>query len=319
MGSLLLAAGICKSGMAADIPGKFPAQPIRLVVPFGLGGYGDIVARLIGNALAQRLNTQVLVDVRPGASTIIGTEIVARAPADGYTLLLISTTHAVNPSLFKKLPYDPVGDFAPVTLVASTPFALVVNPSLPARTLGEFMALARSRPGSMSYGSSGLGGSIHLTGELFKSATGLNIVHVPYTGSGPALTDLVGAHIQMTFTSTVAALPYVNSGQLRALAVTSLKRNEAAPNLPTIAESGYPGFEASSWLGILAPAKTSPSTVTLLQQEIALALRAPAVAAALKHDGAEPGGNSPDDFAAYFRGEIAKWSKVVAAARIRME
>ena len=304
---------------AADAAAKYPSQPIRLIVPFGVGGYGDIVARLIGNALSQQINNPVLADTRPGASTIIGSEMVARAAPDGYTLLLVSTTHAVNPSLFRQLPYDPVADFAPVTLIDSSPFVLVVNPSVKANTLAEFIGLARSQPGVMSYGSAGSGSSIHLTGELFNAATGLQIVHVPYKGSGPALTDLLGGHIQLTFTSSVTALPLVKSKQLRGLAVTSLQRSKAAPNLPTIAESGYAGFEASSWLGIMAPAKTPPAIVKYLQQNIAKALRAPAVVKAFEADGAEPGGNSPEEFGAYYRAEVAKWAKIVSGSGIKPE
>ncbi|HEX4325567.1 MAG TPA: tripartite tricarboxylate transporter substrate binding protein [Burkholderiales bacterium] len=309
------AAGAC----AADVGARYPSQPIRLVVPFGVGGYGDIVGRLVGNALSQQINTPVLVDTRPGASTIVGSEIVARAAPDGYTILLISTTNAVNPSLFKKLPYDPVADFTPVTMVDSTPFAMVVNPGVKAQTLAEFVALARAEPGKLSYGSAGSGSSIHLTGELFKNVTGTDIVHVPYKGSGPAMTDLIGGQIHMTFSSTINALPFVKAGKVRALAVTSLLRSKAAPTVPTIAESGYPGFESSSWLGILAPAKTPPAIVGYLQQQIAIALRAPAIVKAFEADGAEAGGNTPEAFGAYFRSEIAKWAKVVAKAGIQMD
>ena len=315
----LLALAFCAPTVAADAVADFPSKPIRLVVPFGLGGYGDIVARLVGKALGDELKTTIVVDVKPGGSTIIGTEIVARAAPDGYTLLLISTTHAVNPSLFKKLPYDPVADFAPVTLVASTPFVLVVNPAVPAKTFSEFVVYAKAHPGELSYGSSGPGSSINLAGELFKMATGLDIVHVSYKGSGPALVDLIAGHIQLTFTSTVTAIPYMKGGQLRGLAVTGVARSPAAPQLPTIAESGHPGFEASSWLGVLAPAKTPPAIVSLLQRAIAKALNSPDVVAAMKNDGAETGGQSPEAFAQFYNGEIRKWAGVVARANIKME
>ena len=315
----MVALGLTAAPGAAQTTGDYPSKPIRLVVPFGVGGYGDIVARLVGKALSDELKTPVIVDVKAGGSTIIGTEIVARSAPDGYTLLLISTTHAVNPSLFKKLPYDPIGDFAPVTLVASTPFVLVVNPSVPAKTFAELIAYAKANPGKLSYGSSGPGSSINLAGELLKMATGTDILHVSYKGSGPALVDLIAGHIQMTLTSSVTAIPYIKGGQLRGLAVTSLKRNPAASELPAIAESGYPGFEASSWLGILAPAKTPPAIVSLLQRAIARSLKAPDVVAAMKADGAEVGGESPEAFTQFYAGEIRKWGDVVAKAQIKLE
>ena len=319
LAAVLLPLAFGATAAAADAVADFPSKPIRLVVPFGLGGYGDIVARLVGKALGDELKTAIVVDVKPGGSTIIGTEIVARAAPDGYTLLLISTTHAVNPSLFKKLPYDPVADFAPVTLVASTPFVLVVNPAVPAKTFSEFVAYAKAHPGELSYGSSGPGSSINLAGELFKMATGLDIVHVSYKGSGPALVDLIAGHIQLTFTSTVTAIPYMKGGQLRGLAVTGAARSPAAPELPTIAESGHPGFEASSWLGVLAPAKTPPAIVSLLQRAIAKALKSAELVRAMKADGAETGGQSPETFGQFYNGEIRKWAGVAARANIKME
>ena len=316
LGSLIVVAAVSHA-RAADAP--FPSKPIRLVVPFGAGGYGDTVARLVGKAMSDELKVPIVVDVKAGGSTIIGTENVAHAPPDGYTLLLISTTHAVNPSLFKKLPYDPVADFVPVTLIDSTPYVLVANPAVPAKNLAELVAYAKANPGKLSYGSSGPGSAINLTGELFKMATGTDILHVPYKGSGPALTDLIAGHIQLTFTSTITALPYIKDGRLRGLAVTSLTRNSGAPDLPTVAESGHPGFEATSWLGILAPAKTPPAIVTQLQRATAAALRSPTVAAAMKADGAEIGGGSPESFAQFYASEIRKWGAVIEKSGIKPE
>ena len=313
----LIAFGAAPVAHAAE--GDFPAKPIRLVVPFGAGGYGDTVARLLGKALSDELKVPIVVDVKAGGSTIIGTEIVARAAPDGYTLLMISTTHAVNPSLFRKLPYDPVADFAPVTLIDSTPYVLVANPAVPAKNLAELVAYAKANPGKLSYGSSGPGSAINLTGELFKMATGTDILHVPYKGSGPALTDLIAGHIQLTFTSTITALPYMKDGRLRGIAVTSAGRNSAAPDLPSVAESGHPAFEASSWLGILAPAKTPAAIVSVLQRAIARALQSPVVAAAMKADGAEIGGGTPEAFAQFYAGEIRKWGMVIEKSGIKAE
>ena len=316
---LSAAVGFPAAPIAQAADAEYPSRPIRLVVPFGSGGYGDTVARLVGKAMSDELKVPIVVDVKAGGSTIIGSEIVARAAPDGYTLLLISTTHAVNPSLFKKLPYDPVADFAPVTLIDSTPYVLVANPAVPAKSLAELVAYAKANPGKLSYGSSGPGSAINLTGELFKMATGTDILHVPYKGSGPALTDLIAGHIQLTFTSTITALPYMKDGRLRGIAVTSPGRNSAAPDVPSVAESGHPGFEASSWLGILAPAKTPTAIVSLLQRAIARALQSPTVAAAMKADGAEVGGGSPESFAQFYTGEIRKWGAVIEKSGIKAE
>jgi len=234
---------------------NYPHKPIRFVVPFGVGGPGDAIGRMIGRHLTERLGQPVVIDNRSGATTIIGTELVAKSVPDGHTLLLISTTHAVNPGLFPKLPYDPIKDFAPVTLITATPFMLGIHPSVAANSVSELVALARSKPGSLNYGSSGAGSSIHLTTELLKSAANLQMTHVPYKGSGPAFIDLIGGQIQMLFSSTVSTMPHVKSGKVRGLAITSLKRAPALPEMPTIAES-FPGFESSSWFGLLVPAKT---------------------------------------------------------------
>lgn len=259
-----------------------------------------------------------MIDNRSGATTIIGTELTAKAPPDGHTILLISTTHAVNPSLFPKLPYDPIKDFAPVTLVTSTPFMLCVHPSVAANSLSELIAVARNKPGSLNYGSSGAGSSIHLTTELLKSAANIRMTHVPYKGSGPAFIDLIAGQIQMLFSSTVSSMPNVKSGKVRGLAITSLKRASALPDIATIAES-YPGFESSSWFGILVPAKTPKSVIDRLLADTRLALKAPEVNQALVGQGAEPGGQSSIEFAAYFDSEINKWARVIKSAGIKLE
>ena len=296
----------------------YPHKPIRFVVPFGVGGPGDAIGRMIGRQLTERLGQPVVIDNRSGATTIIGTELVAKSPPDGHTLLLISTTHAVNPSLFPKLPYDPIKDFAPVTLITATPFMLGIHPSVAASSVSELVALARSKPGALNYGSSGAGSSIHLTTELLKSAANLQMTHVPYKGSGPAFIDLIGGQIQMLFSSTVSTMPHVKSGKVRGLAITSLKRASALPEMPTIAES-FPGFESSSWFGLLVPAKTPQRVMDRLLKETRAALKSPDVNQALVSQGAEPGGSSPTEFGAYFQTEIGKWAKVIKSAGIKLE
>jgi tripartite-type tricarboxylate transporter receptor subunit TctC len=296
----------------------FPHKPMRLIVPFGAGGPGDAIGRMLGRQLTESLGQPVVIDNRSGATTIIGTEIAAKSPPDGHTLLLISTTHAVNPSLFKKLPYDPIKDFAPVTLITATPFMLGVHPSVAANSVAELIALARSKPGTLNYGSSGAGSSIHLTTELLKAAANIQLTHVPYKGSGPAFIDLIGGQIQLLFSSTVSTLPHVKSGKVRGLAVTSLKRAPALPEIPALAET-YAGFESSSWFGLLAPAKTPQPVINRLLQDTRAALTSNEVNQALRSQGAEPGGLSSAEFGAYFQAEIKKWAAVVKAAGIQLE
>lgn len=296
----------------------YPHKPIRLVVPFGVGGPGDAIGRMMGRHLSESLGQPVVIDNRSGATTIIGTELTAKSLPDGYTLLLISTTHAVNPSLFPKLPYDPIKDFSPVTLITATPFMLGIHPSVAALSVAEFVAIARNKPGSLNYGSSDAGSSIHLTTELLKAAAYIQMTHVPYNGSGPAFIDLIGGQIQMLFSSTVSTLPHVKSGKVRGLAITSLKRAQALPEIPTIAES-YPGFESSSWFGILVPAKTPAAVIEQLLKDTRAALKSPDVRQSLLSQGAEPGGQLPAEFGAYFQAEIRKWAKVVKSAGIKLE
>ncbi len=295
----------------------YPTKPIRLIVPFGVGGPGDTIGRLLGRQLTESLGQPVVIDNRSGATTIIGTELAAKSPAEGHTLLLISTTHAVNPSLFPKLPYDPVRDFAPITLITATPFMLAVHPSVAANSVAELVTLARGKPGTLNYGSSGAGSSIHLTTELFKSAANIQLTHVPYKGSGPAFIDLIGGQIQLLFSSTVSTLPHVKSGKVRGLAITSLKRASALPDVATLAET-YPGFESSSWFGLLAPARTPAPVMERLLKETRAALKSAEMQQALVSQGAEPGGASSQAFAAYFQAEIGKWARVVKTAGIQL-
>lgn len=297
---------------------NYPTKSIRFIVPFGPGGPGDALGRLIGKKLTESLGQPVVVDNRSGATTIIGTELAAKSSPDGYTLLLISTTHAVNPSLFKKLPYDPAKDFAPVIMIASTPFMLVIHPSVAANSVPELVALARSKPGRLNYGSSGNGSSIHLTTELFKTAAKIEMAHVPYKGSGPAFIDLIGGQVQLLFSSTVSSLPHVTTGKVRGLAITSLRRAAALPTIPTLAES-YPGFESNSWFGVLVPAKTPKPIIDKLLAHTRMALKSPDVNQGLTNQGADPGGNPPAEFGAYFQSEMKKWAAVIKSANIKLE
>ncbi len=303
------------SSIAADV---FPSKPIRFIVPFGAGGPGDAIGRLVGKKMSEGLGQTVVVDNRSGATTIIGTELAAKSVPDGYTMLLISTTHTVNPSLFTKLPYDPLKDLIPVTLLMDTPFALVVHPSVQATTVAELVALAKKSPGKLNYGSSGNGSSIHLTTELLMSAANINMNHVPYKGSGPAFTDLIGGHIQLLFSSTVSALPHVKSGKLRSIAVTSAKRAPALPDLPALAET-YPGFESSSWFGLMLPAKTPKPIVDRIYKEAVAAVKSPDVNQALVSQGATPGGNSQSAFSAFYLAEMKKWAGVIKKSGIKLD
>lgn len=298
----------------------YPNKPVRMVVPFPPGGTTDILARAVGQKLSEAWGQQVVIDNRPGAGGNIGTDLVAKAPADGYTLLMGTVgTQAINASLYAKLPFDPVKDFAPVTLVASVPNVLVVNKTIPSNSVKELIALAKSKPGQLNFASSGNGTSIHLAGELFKSMTGISMTHIPYKGSAPALTDLIGGQTNMMFDNLPSSMQHIKSGTLRALAVTSAKRSPALPDVPTVAESGVPGFEASSWFGVLAPAGTPKEIVAKINADIVKALAAPDIKERLSGQGAEPVGNSPEQFAAYIKTEIVKWAKVVKDSGAKIE
>ncbi|MBI3067606.1 MAG: tripartite tricarboxylate transporter substrate binding protein [Betaproteobacteria bacterium] len=308
------------SGAAGAAQVQYPTKPIRLIVPFPPGGTTDVVARVIAQKLTENWSQQVVVDNRPGAGGIIGTELAAKAPADGYTLLLGSiTTHAVNPSLYKKLPFDPLRDFAPVSLAVSTPQVLVVHPSVAAKSVKELIALAKAKPGQLNYASAGTGTSPHLTFELFKSMAGVNLVHVPYKGTGPAITDLIGGQVQTMITGVVALYPHIKAGKLRALGATSAKRVAALPDVPTIAESGVPGFDVASWFGVFAPAGTPKPIVTRVNAEIVKILAAPDLRQKLTAQGADPATNTPEQFAAYVKSELARWGKVVQATGARVD
>jgi len=299
---------------------QFPAKPLHLIVPFPPGGGNDTVARAIAQQIGPDLGQPVVIDNRPVAGGSVGAELAAKAPADGHTLFLAGVgSHAVNPNLHAKLPYDPVKDFAPITLVASAPSVLVVNPAVPARTLAEFTSYARAHPGKLNYASNGNGSAAQLAAALYESMADVRMVHVPYKGIAPALTDLLSGEVQLMFGTIVALVPQIQAGKLRALAVTSRKRSSLLTDVPTLAESGLPDYEAGSWYGILAPAGTPREVIDRLHAAIVRALKQPDVAKRLAAEGAELIGSTPEEFAAHIKAEIARVGQVVRAAGIRIE
>ena len=297
----------------------YPNKPIRLIVPFAPGGSNDIMARIIGQKIGEGVKQTVIIDNRGGASGIIGTDIVAKAAPDGYTLLMMSLTLAVNPSLFKKLPYDTEKDLLPVSLVASAPLILVVHPSLPVKTLRDFLAHAKANPGKLNFGSGGPGTTPHLAGEMLKSMAGLQMTHVPYKGGGPALADLVGGQLQLMLENIPSTLPHVKSGKLRVLALSGLKRSPLVPDVPTLDEAGLKGYEIVGWNGLFLPAGTPNAVVARLHAETVKALALPDLKERLSGMGAEGVGSSPVQFGAFVKAEIKKWAQVVRDAGLRVE
>jgi tripartite-type tricarboxylate transporter receptor subunit TctC len=298
----------------------YPVKPIRMIVAYPPGGGTDIVGRVIAQELGETLEQSVVVENRGGASGNIGTDLAAHAAPDGYTVLMGNVApNAINVSLFKNLPFDPVADFAPVSLVASTPNILVVHPSMQARSVKDVIALAKAKPGTLNFASAGVGSSSHLAGELFRILGRAEIVHVPYKGAGPAMIDVLSGQVQLYFATMPAAMPHVKSGRLVPVAVTSAKRSRALPDLPTIAESGVPGYEASTWYGLLAPVHTPGAAIARLHDGVVAVLAKPALRERLADQGFEPVGDSPEEFAAYIKSEIAKWGKVIRDAGIRAE
>lgn len=302
---------------AAASSQSFPTKPLRWVVPYAAGGGSDILARSIAVKLTEAWGQPVIIDNRPGGGSVIGTELVARAPRDGHTLLLATNTHAINPSLRAKLPYDSVRDFAAVTVLATSPNVFLANPAaVPARTVAEFVAFARSRPGKLNYGSSGNGGGGHLAMEMLKSMAGISVVHVPYNGGGPALTALLSGEVSVLFNNILAAVPHIKSGRLGALGVTGRQRSPALPDVPTVAEAGIAGFEVTAWFCVFVPAMTSPAIVRKLNREVVRILALPEIRERLGSQGLEPLGNSPEEFGVFLRAEIVKWQKVIQYAGI---
>jgi tripartite-type tricarboxylate transporter receptor subunit TctC len=319
-------AAACAASLLLGVPGVpaqpaagFPGKPMHIVVTFTPGGAPDILARLIGDRLATAWGQPVLIDNKPGAGGNTGADFVAKAPADGLTIVVGTVgTHAINGALYAKMPYDMVKDFAPITLLATTPNLLVINNDVPAKTLPEFIALGK-REGKMTFASSGSGTSIHVSGELFKTMTGIDMTHIPYRGRATAIPDVLGGRVTMMFDNMPSSLPLVREGKLRALGVTSAARSPAAPEIPTIAEQGLPGFEAVSWFALFAPAGTPRPIVDKLQSEVKKILASPEIAKKLTEVGLDPAGSSPDELAAYQRAEIVKWAKVVKDSGAKVE
>jgi tripartite-type tricarboxylate transporter receptor subunit TctC len=297
----------------------YPSKSIRIVVPFAPGGGADIIARVIAQKLTESWGQQVIVDNRAGASGNIGTEIVARAAPDGYTLMLTSSALAINPSVFKSVPYDAVKDFAPITQPALLPNILVVHPSLPVKTVKDLIAFAKSRPGQLAYASAGSGTGTHLAGEMFKLQAGVDMVHVPYKGGGAVITDLLSGQVPLTFATLPSVMPYVKAGRLRAVAMTTAKRYPGLPTLPTIIESGFPGFEISTWIGLLAPAATPRDIVNKLNTEVVRILKLPDVRERFEGLGMDPVGDTPEQFAQYIKSELTKYAKVVKQSGAKAE
>lgn len=315
---ILLAAALLP--LAAPVLGQaYPSRPLRLVVPFPPGGPTDIVGRVIAQALAQRLGQGVVVENRPGGSTAIGTEAVVRSAPDGHTLLLGSSTMAINPLVIPKLPYDAIRDLAPIALASRLPGVLAVHPSVPANTLAEFIALAKAQPGKINYGTGGRGTADHLIGVLFSSMAGIQLTDVPYKGSAALLNDLMAGQLQATFSTLATALPHVRSGKLRAIGVTLATRSPTAPDIPSIAEGGLPEFQVSSWFGVFAPAQTPADILDRLHAEIGAAQRIPEVMERFAALGADIEPMSRDQFASLVRGDTARWARVVRESNLKLD
>jgi tripartite-type tricarboxylate transporter receptor subunit TctC len=316
----ILLAAIAVANVHAQAPGaNYPAKQIRVIVPFPAGGPTDAIARAIGQKLSETWGQPVIVDNRPGAGGNIGTELAAKSPADGYTLFIGTVANAINQSLFAKLPFDFVRDFAPVTQNYVTGLILAVHPSLPAHSVKELIVLAKAHPGQLSYSSSGVGGTPHLAGELFNSMAGVTMVHVPYKGSAPAMADLLGGHIQLTFDNMLTVLPQVKAGKLRGLAVTMTTRSPLTPELPTVAEAGLKGFEVKSWNGVVVPTGTPKEIIARLNGEIVRILRQPDLREKFLVQGVELVPTTPEEFGAFIKQDIAKWAKVIQLSGARAE
>lgn len=313
----IVAAVVTAAAIAPAAAQTYPAKPVRLIVPFAPGGSTDVLGRIVAQRLTRGLGQNVIVENRAGGGTNIGAELVARSAPDGYTLLMCSTTQAINVSLYPKLAYDVVRDFAAISPVATSPSVLVVHPSVPAKTVKELIALAKAQPGKLNYASSGNGSTAHLAGELFKMSSGINLVHVPYKGAGPAQIDLVGGHVHSMFGFTAGVLPHLRAGKLRALAVTSDKRLADLPQLPTMQEAGVKGYEVSVWYGILAPAGTPSDIVTLLNAETGKAVKE--IAPKFAELGAYPLHSTPAEFSRFIQAEIAKWAPVVKRSGAKVD
>ncbi len=318
-GTACLAAVVCAMALPGHAQSNYPNKPVRLIVGAGPGGSGDLLGRALAHKLSELWGQQVVIDNRPGAGTVIGTALAAKSAPDGYTLFQANAAHTINPALMRELPYDTQRAFAPVTLSAELPNVLVLHPSVPARSVKELITLAQSKPGQLNYASSGVGNATHLAAELFRTATHTKMVHVPYKSGGFALTDTIAGQVQFYFATLPSALPHINGGRVRALAVTTIRRSSAAPQLPTMNEAGVPGFEVTSWYGILVPAGTPAALVNKLNRDISASLLDPVVRGQISAQGADPVGNTPAEFSAFIARELVKWARLVKEADIRPE
>jgi tripartite-type tricarboxylate transporter receptor subunit TctC len=296
---------------------QYPAKPIRYISPYPAGGGNDTLLRILADKVGEQIGQRIIVDNRPGANTIVGTELMVKSPPDGYTFLLIPNTFATNPAFYPKLPYDTARDVAPVAQVAQSPQMIVAHQSFPAKTLKELLAMARAKPGALTYGTSGNGSIGHLAGLLLTSMTGVTLTHVAYKGTAPAVNELVGGHIPLMVSSMISTLPQVRSGKLKIIALTTAQRAKALPDVPTIAESGVPGYEATLWYGILAPARTPETLIKRMNAELGTALRSPDVVEKLSTQAVEPHHTSPEQFAALIKNELGKWDKVIRTSGVK--
>ena len=315
--AVFLAVALLAVSTMTNAASTYPTKPIRVIVPQSAGGSTDLAARVVTQRLSDMLGEPVIVDNRPGAGSLNGTETVAKAPADGYTLLAVAASFSINPSLHEKLPFDPVRDFSPITRFAALPHILVVHPTLQAKTVKELIALAKAKPGELNYASSGVATSTHLAAELFRTMTGTDMVQVPFKGGAPGMVGLLSGQVQLYFATISTALPHVKSGKLRALAVTSANRSIVAPELPTIAQAGVPGYEHASWVGLLAPSKTPAPVITKLHETSVKVVNMPEVKSLLLKEGLETVGDTPQEFSALIKREVSKWRQVVKAAGIK--
>jgi tripartite-type tricarboxylate transporter receptor subunit TctC len=314
--AIMAAASIARPATAAD---TYPNRPLRLIVPYAAGGNADIVGRIVADGLTTRLGQQVVVDNRAGGASIIGTELAAKAPADGYTILLVASTFAVNPTLVAKLPYDTLKDFVPISLVGQTPQVLVVTPALPVQSVKEFVAYAKSKPNALNYGSTGVGSTANMAGALLNLMAGIQLVHVPYKATAQSLTDVIAGHLHVAIPSLTSSIPHIRSGKVRPLGLTSSKRSAQLPDVPTIAEAGVPGYQAVIWNGVLAPAGTSKSILQRLSRDVAETMRSPEASKRYAALGAETIGSTPEEFARFLRSEIDQYAKVIKAAGLKQE
>ena len=317
--AIVLGVGGPAAGPLATAAETYPSRPVRMIVPYAPGGNADIVARILAEGLTTRLGQQVVVDNRAGAAGLIGTELAVKAPPDGYTLLLVASTFAVNPSLFPKLSYDTLRDLVPISLVGQTPQVLTVTPSMPVNTVQEFIAYAKARPNALNYGSTGVGSTANMAGALLNLMAGIQLVHVPYKGTAQSLTDVMAGHLHVAIPSITSSLAHIRAGKIKALGLTSARRSPQLPDVPTIAESGVPGYQAVIWNGVLAPAGTPKPILERLAREVTATVRSPEAIARNAALGAEPIGSTPEEFARFLRSEIEQYARVIKAGGMKAE